>query len=90
MCSFIVEPQIYEHFFKKLILKPYKRSTCLVRQGIRAFDPHVYKRYNSKLIFLYGAEVYILRCVVQNIAQMEPSQKKTKKNFIFLFLKEKN
>ena len=54
MCSFIGEPQIYERFFKKLILKPYKRLTLVVRQGIRIFNTRVYKRYNSKIIFPYG------------------------------------
>ena len=56
MCSFNGEPQIYERFFKKLILKPYNRSTPFARQGIRTLSLRVYKRYNSKLIFPYGAE----------------------------------
>ena len=59
MCSFIGEPQIYERFFKKLILKPYKRLSPFVRQGIRTFARRAYKRYNSKIIFPYGAEADI-------------------------------
>jgi hypothetical protein len=84
MCSFIGEPQIYEHFFKKLILRAYNRSTAGVRRGIRTFITSVYKRYNSKTIFLYGAEGYIFKLVVQNKAHAEKPGNKTKKKLIFI------
>jgi len=54
MRSFIGESQIYKPFFKKLILKPYKRLSGVARQGIRTCSSALYKRYNSKIIFPYA------------------------------------
>ena len=81
MCSFIGEPQIYKHFFKKLILKTYKRLSQLAQRGICVQKTSVYKRYNSKTIFPYGAEAYILKYTIQNKAHLKEPGNKTKKNF---------